>query len=212
MPVLCQEYMLFFCLPLSSQPRLRLLRPLSISQHISAYRKNKGGAGGSGRGRASIFIAYDPSSVRLQSGQRTSELVLILGDPTGHGPMVSQLADTRSENCAGGSAPAYSGHLPLNTGCMPTLKRLRRVLELLSPALPLHFFTRPIILVPWDRQPHLMQITNPCFQHTLWDLWILCPAHTNSDPTATLLGISGYIPDGVVSQILGPGHWPWAIT
>ena len=47
MPVLCQEYMLFFCLPLSSQPRLRLLRPLSISQHISAYKKNKGGAGGS---------------------------------------------------------------------------------------------------------------------------------------------------------------------
>ena len=45
MPVLCQEYMLFFCLPLSSQPRLRLLRPLSISQHISAYSKNKGGAG-----------------------------------------------------------------------------------------------------------------------------------------------------------------------
>ena len=43
MPVLCQEYMLFFCLPLSSQPRLRLLRPLSISQHISAYKKNKGG-------------------------------------------------------------------------------------------------------------------------------------------------------------------------
>ena len=32
MPVLCQEYMLFFCLPLSSQPRLNLLttppRPL----------------------------------------------------------------------------------------------------------------------------------------------------------------------------------------
>ena len=27
MPVLCQEYMLFFCLPLSSQPRLRLLPP-----------------------------------------------------------------------------------------------------------------------------------------------------------------------------------------
>ena len=25
MPVLCQEYMLFFCLPLSSQPRLNLL-------------------------------------------------------------------------------------------------------------------------------------------------------------------------------------------
>ena len=48
MPVLCQEYMLFFCLPLSSQPRLRLLRPLSISQHISAYKKNKGGAGGWG--------------------------------------------------------------------------------------------------------------------------------------------------------------------
>ena len=46
MPVLRQEYMLFFCLPSSSQPRLRLLRPLSISQHISAYRKNKGGAGG----------------------------------------------------------------------------------------------------------------------------------------------------------------------
>ena len=46
MPVLCQEYMLFFCLPLSSQPRLRLLRPLSISQHIPAYKKNKRGAGG----------------------------------------------------------------------------------------------------------------------------------------------------------------------
>ena len=27
MPALCQEYMLFFCLPLSSQPRLRLLKP-----------------------------------------------------------------------------------------------------------------------------------------------------------------------------------------
>ena len=27
MPVLCQEYMLFFCLPLSSQPRLNLLSP-----------------------------------------------------------------------------------------------------------------------------------------------------------------------------------------
>ena len=66
MPVLCQEYMLFFCLPLSSQPRLRLLRPLSISEHISAYRKNKGAladyslanrkiAYTLGRGRAYIF-------------------------------------------------------------------------------------------------------------------------------------------------------------
>ena len=25
LPILCQEYMLFFCLPLSSQPRLNLL-------------------------------------------------------------------------------------------------------------------------------------------------------------------------------------------
>ena len=138
-----------------------------------------------------FFIAYDPSSVRLQTGQGTSELVLILGDPPGHGPMVSQLADTRSENCAGGLAPAYRGHLPLNTGCMPTLKRLRRVLELLSPALPLHFFTRPIILVSWDRQPHLMHITNPCFQHMLWDLWIVCPAHCSSLPSTNLFGISG---------------------
>ena len=44
MPILCQEYMLFSGLPLSSQPRLKLLRPLSISQHISAYKKNKGGS------------------------------------------------------------------------------------------------------------------------------------------------------------------------
>ena len=36
MPVLCQEYMLFFCLPLSNQPRLDLL----------STQKNKGGAGG----------------------------------------------------------------------------------------------------------------------------------------------------------------------
>ena len=27
LPILCQEYMLFFCLPLSSQPRLNLLSP-----------------------------------------------------------------------------------------------------------------------------------------------------------------------------------------
>ena len=125
--------------------------------------------------------------------------------------MVPQHAGTRSENCAGGLAPAYRGHLPLYTGCMPHLKRLRRILELLSPALPLHFVTRPIILVPWDRQPHLMQMTSPCFQHMLWVLRIFCPAHTSSDPITTRLGISGYIPDGVVSQILGPGHWPWAI-
>ena len=42
MPVLCQEYMLFFCLPLSSQPRLRLLRPLSISQHTKRTREGRG--------------------------------------------------------------------------------------------------------------------------------------------------------------------------
>ena len=42
MPVLSQEYMLFFCLPLSSQPRLRLLRPLSISQHTGRTREGRG--------------------------------------------------------------------------------------------------------------------------------------------------------------------------
>ena len=59
MPVLCQEYMLFFCLPLSSQPRLRLLRPLSMSQHISAYTL--------GRGRAHIF---DMSSTSGYTGEK----------------------------------------------------------------------------------------------------------------------------------------------
>ena len=125
--------------------------------------------------------------------------------------MVSQHADTRSENCAGGLAPAYNGHFPLDTRCLPHLKRIKRFLELNSPVLPLHFFTRPTILLPWDRQPHLMHITNPRFQHILWVLWILCPAHTSSDPITTLLGISGYIPEGVDSQISGPGHLPRAI-
>ena len=46
MPVLCQEYMLFFCLPLSSQPRLRLLRPLSISQHTKRTREGRGAEDG----------------------------------------------------------------------------------------------------------------------------------------------------------------------
>ena len=57
MSVLCQEYMLFFCLPLSSQPRLNLLStqqqgraPLadySMANRTIAYTL--------GRGRASIF-------------------------------------------------------------------------------------------------------------------------------------------------------------
>ena len=43
MPVLCQEYMLFFCLPLSSQPKLNLL---STQQQGRARRggRHTGGA------------------------------------------------------------------------------------------------------------------------------------------------------------------------
>ena len=37
LPILCQEYMLFFCMPLSSQPRLNLL---------STQKQGRGGGGG----------------------------------------------------------------------------------------------------------------------------------------------------------------------
>ena len=63
MPVLRQEYMLFFCLPLSSQPRLRLLRPLSISQHTRRTRQGRGAA----RGQAYIF---DMSSTSGYTGEK----------------------------------------------------------------------------------------------------------------------------------------------
>ena len=42
MPVLFQEYMLCFSLPLNGQPRIKLLRTLSTSLHLSAYKKNNG--------------------------------------------------------------------------------------------------------------------------------------------------------------------------
>ena len=49
MPVLCQEYMLFFCLPLSNQPRL----------NTQQQGRARGGGGAPHRGRAPLLLCAE---------------------------------------------------------------------------------------------------------------------------------------------------------
>ena len=68
MPVLCQEYMLFFCLPLSSQPRLNLLS----TQQQGRAGGGGGGARGGGAGEVEPWLTTQ--------GQTEKKHILLTGE------------------------------------------------------------------------------------------------------------------------------------